>query len=387
MKVGITLTPTGAGGAHPHDAVRHLVWAAQYADEHGFDNVWTTEHHFTPVAFSSSPSVLLSHYAAVTKRVNLGYAVAIVPFHHPMRLAEDMAYVDVLSGGRLIAGVSAGWAAYEFGVFGVPHEERRERFNEGFAIIRKALAGGKFSHEGKFWQIKDAQVLPPPIQPGGPKYVMSATSDESVKLCARLRVSPLLGYLPAEGLTRHRALYLEALDAEGIVGAEREDLLSRLGALRRVIIRDTDEEAEREAIDAALGFSRTSATLRTTDSAASSAVYQQPNGAAAPRSNDTTGRPERADHIEGVLRREAPPAPGQDVRTMSSYTGCVWGTPETVARKLADLADLGVGHVIIQFHSTTRDLDGTKTNIRRFATEVLPRYRALLAERRLALAR
>lgn len=348
MEIGITLTPTGSGGAHPHDAARHLLWAARYADEQGFDNVWSTEHHFTTTAFSSAPSVLLGHYAAITERVKLGYAVAIVPLHHPLTLAEEMSWVDNVSNGRLIGGVSPGWSPYEFDVLGVPLSERHERFSEGFAIIRKALTGEKFSFEGRHWQLTDVQVLPPPIQPGGPKFVTATTSDDGVRRAADLKVSPLLGYAPFDGLAVQRQLFIDTCRTNDYPADEIADLLTRLGALRRVIIRDTDAEAEQEAIDSALGF--TSGNKKHNTNA-------------------------RGEPVEGILRRAQQPSPDADPRKLFAYTGTIWGTPDTVISKLLGLRDVGVGHVIIQFHSTTRDLDGTKENIRRFATQVLPAYR------------
>ena len=350
MDIGISLTPNRNRGADPHEAVRHLVWAARYADDHGFDYVWSTEHHFTDVAFSSSPSVILSHYAAITERAKLGYAVAIVPFHHPVRLAEDMAWIDNFSNGRLVGGVSPGWAAYEFSVFGVPLEERRERFLEAFTIIRKALAGGKFSNEGRFWTVPETQIMPPPLQPGGPKFVSATTSREGLMMTAKLRISPLLGFEAPAGLAELRQLYIDTARDDGASEEELADLLTRLGALRRVIIRDRDEEAEEEAIEAAGGFAAGSAKLRV---------------------DAKTGQP-----VEGIVRRRGDADAGKDPRQSYAFQGTLWGAPDTVVRRLLELRATGLGHVVLQFHSPTRDPDAVKDNIRRFARDVLPAYRA-----------
>ncbi|MFN8533212.1 MAG: LLM class flavin-dependent oxidoreductase [Dehalococcoidia bacterium] len=350
MDIGISLTPNRNRGADPHDAVRHLVWAARYADEHNFDYVWSTEHHFTDVAFSSSPSVILSHYAAVTERAKLGYAVAIVPFHHPVRLAEDMAWVDNFSNGRLVGGASPGWAAYEFSVFGVPLEERRERFLEAFEIVRKALAGGKFSHEGQFWTVPETQIMPPPVQKGGPKFVSATTSKDGLEMTARLRISPLLGFESPEGLAEQRQHYIDVARQEGVGQEELDDLLTRFGALRRVIIRDTDEEALEEAIEAAGGFQAGSAKLKI---------------------DARTNLP-----VEGIVRRRGDADAGKDPRESYAYKGTLWGSPDSVVQKLLELRDAGLGHVVLQFHSPTRDPESVKDNIRRFATEVLPAYQS-----------
>ena len=76
MKIGMTLTANAVRGVRSSDSVQHVKWAAQYADQHGFDIVWTTEHHFTEVAHTGSPGAILGYYAGITERVQLGYAVA-----------------------------------------------------------------------------------------------------------------------------------------------------------------------------------------------------------------------------------------------------------------------------------------------------------------------
>lgn len=352
MEIGISLTPNENAGTDAHEAVRYLAWTAKYADEHGFDIIWSTEHHFTGVAFSSSPSVILSHYAALTHRAKLGYAVAILPMHHPVRLAEDISWVDNFSGGRLIAGVSPGWAAYEFSVLGIPIEERRERFLEGVEILFKALKGGKYSHEGKFWNIPESQIMPPPLQPGGPKFVTATTSDEGLVMAAKYRMSPLVGFDPIDVLIEKRNYYIAALKEDGAAPEEIADLLTRFGALRRVLVCDTDEEAEEEALVAAGGFSTNSSRLRV------SAVTGQP--------------------IEGIVRRQMETA--ADPRDTHAFKGSVWGSPETVVKKLLALKEAGLGHVVCQFHGTTRNTEGVKDNVRMFATKVLPVYKEAIAK-------
>src|SRR5215831_13380102 len=110
MELGIQLGASGAGGVHSHDAIDHSMWAARYADEAGFDYIWTTEHHFSESVHTGAPSAILAYFAGVTEQAKLGYGVAIVPLHHPLRLAEELAWVDNLSKGRLVVGISPGWA-------------------------------------------------------------------------------------------------------------------------------------------------------------------------------------------------------------------------------------------------------------------------------------
>lgn len=352
MKIGMTLTPYMGSEETAQDAITELLWAVKYADENDFDIVWSTEHHFTRGSFSGSPSVLLTQYAAMTQRIQIGYAVAIVPLHHPMRLAEDMAWIDQLSKGRLIGGVSQGWAAYEFDVLGVDINERHTRYEEGYDILRKALTGGKFSHEGQYWKLNDVEIVPPAYQEGGPKFVIATTSEKGVETAAHMRGSPIMGFEGNERLNELRQLYIKTAREDGVEQAELNDMLSRVGALRRLIVCGTDEEAENEAIEAAGGFARSAQKLLAN---------------------------QKGTHVEGILRRR--PDEDVDPRKSYAYTGTIWGSPKRVVEKLLELKELGLGHVVLQFHTNTRDREGTRENIRLFANEVLPAYRAALKAR------
>ncbi|MFN8534158.1 MAG: LLM class flavin-dependent oxidoreductase [Dehalococcoidia bacterium] len=354
MEIGITLTANATRGVQSAESVQHVKWAAQYADQHGFDIVWTTEHHFTEIAHTGSPGAILGYYAGVTERVKLGYAVAIVPLHHPMRLAEEIAWLDNLSNGRLIAGISPGWSAFEFNVLGVPLSENRERLAEGFEIVKLALSGESFSYDGKFWQIPDVKMLPVPIQGAALPFVMSTSSNPSVKLAAKWRVGPLLGFRPVETIAEQRQLFIDSCAEEGVTKDETNALLSRLGVLRRIIITDTDEEAEEEALWGGEQARETQARLLTV-SGASEPVARL----ALSRSGDRTA-------VETA-----------DPRESGAYLGTIGGTVETVTRKLLELKAAGAGHIICGFYvGRTGGLDRVKETIRRFSAEVIPAVKA-----------
>jgi alkanesulfonate monooxygenase SsuD/methylene tetrahydromethanopterin reductase-like flavin-dependent oxidoreductase (luciferase family) len=327
-------------------------WAAKYVDQHGFDIVWTTEHHFTELAHSGSPGALLGYYSGVTEQVKLGYAVAIVPLHHPMRLAEEFAWLDNLSNGRLIAGISPGWAAYEFSVLGVPIEENRARLVEGFDIVKLALSGESFSYNGKFWQIPEVKMLPQPIQKPLP-FVMATSSNESVVNAAKWKVGALLGFRPLETLAEQRKLYIDTCREAGHSEEEINGLLDNMGVLRRIIVADTDEEAEEEALGSAAAPNVMRSRLLTK------------GGESEPISTATLTR--TGARVVGEV----------EPRETGAYLGVIGGTPETVTRKLLDLKALGVGHVICRFAANrTGGLEPVKEMIRRFCAEVVPAVKA-----------
>src|SRR2546427_2893482 len=134
--------------AHP-EVVRRGIEQMAWTEELGFDSIWLTEHHFIDYGLSVSPAVLAAAAAMRTRRVRIGLAAAILPFHDPVRLAEELAMVDILSEGRLDVGVGRGNRPVEVEGYRVPQIENRERFEESLAIILKAWTMERFSFEGR----------------------------------------------------------------------------------------------------------------------------------------------------------------------------------------------------------------------------------------------
>ena len=140
---------------------------AAYAEELGFCSVWLSEHHFSEEGYLPSLAAVLGALAMRTSRVRLGTAVLLAPLHHPLRLAEDLAVVDQLSGGRLDVGMAPGYKPDEFAVLGVPKGERGARTDETIEILKLAWGGERFSFAGKHFTFDDVIVAPPPVQPLG----------------------------------------------------------------------------------------------------------------------------------------------------------------------------------------------------------------------------
>src|SRR5215204_4789199 len=135
------------------------------AEALGFESVFLVEHHFTGMAQVSATLTFLSYLAARTKRMRLGTAVTVLPWHNPVLLAEQAATVDLVSGGRLDLGIGRGYRYSEFAGFCMPIEEAGERYDEALEVIKKAWTSTKrFSHHGKRWHFEDIIVEPPPIQ-------------------------------------------------------------------------------------------------------------------------------------------------------------------------------------------------------------------------------
>lgn len=155
----------------------------QHADSLGLDVVWLAELHFFPT-FSIMPSPLLvaSALAQRTRRIRLGIAVNLLPLHQPLRNAEDAATLDILSNGRLEYGAGRGAIPLHFAGYNVPLDESRARFLEALDVVLLAWTTDSFSYEGKYYQYRDVQVIPKPLQKPHPPIRIACNSADSFQL-------------------------------------------------------------------------------------------------------------------------------------------------------------------------------------------------------------
>jgi natural product biosynthesis luciferase-like monooxygenase protein len=167
--------------------LRAVVEQTAYGEQLGFNSVWLAEHHFHSFGgIFASPPVIGSAIAQRTSRIRIGTAVILLPYHNPLRIAEDYATVDCLSQGRLEFGIGHGFVKWESLTFGIPLDELRERFRESLEIILKAWSEPALEHKGRFHEYHGVQVLPRPLQQPYPTVWMGATSTmESFELAGR----------------------------------------------------------------------------------------------------------------------------------------------------------------------------------------------------------
>src|SRR5689334_11887555 len=186
MKVGIALNMLTQEG-RPDAAVLgdHLA-LGDLAEPLGFDSLFALEHHFTGYAMSPSPTQLLSYFAGRTKRIALGTAVIVLPWHDPIRVAESIALLDVLSGGRCLFGFGRGAASVEYAGFRIPMEEARARFAESAQLIRLALSERDFEWHGEYYQIPRTSIRPQPMSHPERRFFVSSVTPESAEIMAKL---------------------------------------------------------------------------------------------------------------------------------------------------------------------------------------------------------
>ncbi|MEO5703524.1 MAG: LLM class flavin-dependent oxidoreductase [Candidatus Limnocylindrales bacterium] len=160
---------------------------AKAAEDVGFDTIWLGDHLLYRYEDGSTRGpwevwTSLAAIAQATSRIKLGPLVAATAFHAPPMLAKMAATVDEISGGRLILGLGAGWNDTEFRAFGFPFDHRISRFEEAFTIIRTLLADGKIDFDGKFFQARDMELLPPPTRPGGPPLMVGSIGPRMLEI-------------------------------------------------------------------------------------------------------------------------------------------------------------------------------------------------------------
>ena len=217
MKFGLFYIPEQPEGRTSTEVYADHLEQCRVADELGFDEVFLGEHRISQYGTLPSPLVLSAAIAQATKRIRIGTAVIIPAFSHPVRVAEEVAMVDVLSGGRFHLGVGRGYQAKEFAAMGVNQDESAPRFFESMEMVERLLTEEHVTYHGQFWSIDDVTVYPRPVQQRIPISVAvfktQSTFDFAVdKGWGILAGNPYAIQPEIEGSYRH---YLAALDRAG----------------------------------------------------------------------------------------------------------------------------------------------------------------------------
>jgi len=300
------------------------------AEALGLHSTFVVEHHFTGYGQVSATLNLLTWLGARTRRLRLGTAVIVLPWHNPVLLAEQAATLDLLSGGRLDFGIGKGYRHNEFAGFSLPMEESDARFDECLDVILKAwTADEPFSHEGKYWRFDNIVVEPPTAQKPHPPFWMGAGSANSVHEVVRRGYNMLLGqHALAEESLEQVAQFRREVEALG-----RPFNPTQVGLARAVYIAKDDA-------DKAAAFERR---------------YQGHM-----RINALARRPDGETRTRYILDDE------KEARHESAESA-LFGSPNEIMRKLEKLQKGGVEYIIINF-------GGSREQIRRFARDIMPAF-------------
>jgi alkanesulfonate monooxygenase SsuD/methylene tetrahydromethanopterin reductase-like flavin-dependent oxidoreductase (luciferase family) len=198
----------------PNQFVEDITNEALYADQLRMHSAWIGEHHFNSLGVLSCPDLVLAYIAARTKHIRLAPAVTVLPLHHPIRVAEQWASLDLLSNGRVDFAAGRGYDKREYLPFGVSFDDNQSIFEEGLELVRKLWAAEeRITHWGRHYQFEDVRITPKPVQNPIPTYVASF-SKPSIELAARLGcglvVAPFAAAMSFGGLKQVADLYHES---------------------------------------------------------------------------------------------------------------------------------------------------------------------------------
>jgi alkanesulfonate monooxygenase SsuD/methylene tetrahydromethanopterin reductase-like flavin-dependent oxidoreductase (luciferase family) len=338
MDIGTFLLMQSPSAASSQEVYARGVEQALAAETLGFRNVWLGEHHFSTYGYLARPTQLATYIAAKTTRLRVGTAVIVVPLHHPLLVAEEIATLDQLSGGRLDIGFGRGYQNYEFERFGLELESARHRWDESLDIILNSFKGKAFSYDGKHYKVPDTMVFPQPLQTPHPPIWIVAQSPYALEAAVRRGFNVLTGGF---GVTvEHLGAFGKMF--EDVVAKVKPATKPRVGVQRAIYVAENDADA-RDAAEHARWNMRVTLSLRN--------HYEQvENGKALPIVAKT--EPDIEDLIENYL---------------------IIGSPDTCIRQIKRLQSLmGMSHFNCSFWFGDMDQKRVLRSMERFAREVMP---------------
>ncbi len=313
---------------------------AQTAEALGFRNIWLAEHHFSTYGYVGRPVQLATYLAAKTTRLRVGTAVIVVPLHHPLMIAEEIATLDVLAQGRVDIGLGRGYQYYEFERLGLELDSARARWDESIDIIMCALRGEPFSYHGTLYDIPETSVFPQPVQKPNPPMWVTAQSPQSVEATVKRGFNLLTGGfgVPVERMAEFRQLF------DRLVDEVRPACTPEVGVQRAVYVTDNAADA-RDAAEHARWNMRVTLSLR--------------------------------NHYEKVEAGHAiaVPMPHEPDTDELLDRFVVVGSPETVIRQIQQIRELvGINHFNCSFWFGDLDQARVLRSMELFAREVMPAF-------------
>jgi alkanesulfonate monooxygenase SsuD/methylene tetrahydromethanopterin reductase-like flavin-dependent oxidoreductase (luciferase family) len=328
MEFGIFHEFLSAGSASQTEAFAQSFAQIEAAERWGLDVVWLAEIHMNPTrSLLSAPLTVASAIAARTSRIKIGTAVQILPLGHPLRLAEETATIDQISGGRLIFGVGRSAFPRAYDAYGISYQESQERFTEGLDIIKQAWTEPNASHRGHYWEFDNFTLVPRPLQQPYPEIRIAASQPDTYGAIGTLGY-PLFSALrasPIDSLPDNLGAYREAYRAAGHKGRGKAYLQVP------IYVAATTEQALTDAKDGLMRF----------------ATYRQ-------------------DLLRGPLTYEA----------ALQQKGII-GTPDTVAARLRELQETaGIDGVSAEINvGSLLSHEQVMSSLRLYCQEVMPRFK------------
>jgi probable F420-dependent oxidoreductase len=339
VNVGVGLftgqVPDSSGRSFHQEYADYLA-LVRLAEEEGLDSAWVSEHHFSADGYLPSLLPMLAAFAAVTERIELGTGVVLAPFHDPIRLAEDFAVVDQLSGGRVICGLGIGWRDEEFRAFNVDVASRVRRMTELVEVMRLAWREERFDFSGRHFSYTGVAVTPQPARV--PPILVGGFVDQAIKRAGRLGDGYISSRAAPERVVQAFAMAAEERRRAGLDGPPQ------VAALHNAFVTD---EPERDWPMVRAGI-----------------AHQLGVYAGWRAGTDFAGRP-----------LEVLPPDEDTIRRATAF-----GTPDDVVAYLEPLVDAlaryPVAHLVLRLHYPGMAAEPAAAAMRRLARDVAPRLRA-----------
>ena len=345
MKFSNFLFPESKTPEGDYDVIEESLREAELSEQLGYDVVWLAEHHFDGGCAYVDPTTFAAAIAARTTKIQIGFAVAQMALHHPIRFAEQIALVDNISKGRMIVGVGRGTAYnfYEFRGFGINPDEAHDMLLEVEDILVKSWTTENFKHEGKFWQIELPILRPQVYQKPHPPMIRACSGLESTLEMAR-EGRPFMMNVQSDEVTKDRMnQYRETMSASGHSDETVAKNVEDSWVWRNIFVAETDAEAEKLGVPY---FQEMRAYLQTNRD----------------RMNTTEELSAQASGVVGSARN-------------SLEHGVIFGSPDTVSERIQKAYETGVGGVIIHFRLGSMPYEVSANSLKLFAEKVAPNFR------------
>ena len=337
-------------GKSQEQVFQETIEQIRVSEELGFESTWLAEHHFSRYGLGSAIMTLAALVAGITKRLRIGTSVIVLPFYNPITLAEEVATVDLISGGRFEFGIGRGYQWSEFHQFNIPLEESRARFDESLEIMRRAWTEDEFDYQGRFWTFNGIKVLPKPKQQPHPPITVAAVSPDGIRKAAEHGYNIFAGgsTTSLRQTQRNLALYRETLEAAGYTYDP-----SKLKVVRPAYVADSPEQARADTEEGYMWFVDTQRKV-------------------------VTPPAERWDLLPEQYRHYAENFPkiGQLKFDFVYNQIGIYGTPEECIRRIEELDAVigGITELICPFTFGGWDQPKILRSMEKFARDVMPHF-------------
>ena len=357
----------------------------ELADQMGFDNLWFVEHHFL-TGFSGSPSqdAIFGALSRITKQIRIGYGVCILPYHHPVRVAERVALLDQLTDGRIEVGTGRS-NAYEQTGLGIDPRETRNLWNESISMLPKIWTSDEYEYEGENWSVPKRRVLPKPFQQPHPRMYLACTSEDSFRLAAQKGIGVLSSASYAVEVLKEKVqIYRDALKDCEPVG---EFITEFWGNNVHGFCDDDDDYAKELAADSMKTFFGPDKPYIAGRIGAYEELLEAWGGVPEHLSADFSRWLRQSDEEHQQLAQDVglslDAGPGAaraaiaqlDGKTLSDRGVIIAGNPESCIKTCQMYEDIGVDQVMLIMQTETIPHEKVMGSIEKFGKEVIPHFR------------